>query len=82
MAMRHDPPKDAPRVPTREAFLARAWPFLVFALLATICYFPILASSTDQIINTSDIRKYFHWLHQYSREHLLSGRLPLWNPYI
>ena len=80
--MREDPPENAPRVPTREAFWVRAWPFLVFALLTAICYFPILASSTDEIIDTGDIRKYFYWLHQYSREHLLAGRLPLWNPYI
>ena len=25
--------------------------------------------------------RYFVWLHEYTREHLLSGSIPLWNPY-
>ena len=58
-----------------------ALPYAGLVLLAIIFHWPILFSSVDELIDTSDIRLYFHWLHQFTREHLLAGRLPLWDPY-
>ena len=54
---------------------------VMFAVLAAIFHAKIFFSGSDQIIDTPDIRQYFLWLHQFAREEILAGRLPLWNPY-
>jgi len=50
-------------------------------VLVAIAFLPLLSSSPNEIISTPDIEKYFHWVHQFAREELLAGRIPLWNPY-
>ena len=67
--------------PTSGGLIGRLWPVAVLAVLVGVALFRLLASSPNEIITTADIEKYFHWVHQYAREELLAGRIPLWNPY-
>src|SRR4051794_12829934 len=62
--------------------VSRFWPMAVLAALSTAYYLPLLASPRDHLVATPDIESYFQWLHQYARDELLAGRIPLWNPYI
>lgn len=68
--------------PSPGTRLGRAAPYLVLAALTALSYLQLLASSPDVTIDTPDITRYFAWLHGFSREHLLAGRVPLWNPFI
>ncbi len=62
-------------------FLRGPWPFGFLAILTGVFFLPLLASSTSECIATPDIEEYFLWIHQYARDALLAGRVPLWNPY-
>jgi len=61
--------------------MGRAWPVVLLVALAGIAFAGLLTSPANQIITTIDIENYFHWVHQFAREELLAGKLPLWNPY-
>ena len=64
-----------------RALLRRAWPIVGLAVLTVVFHASILFSAPTEVIATADIGFYFEWLHEYARDHFLSGRLPLWNPY-
>jgi hypothetical protein len=64
-----------------ERFTVRAWPFALFFLLPIIFHAKILFSASDMMIGTIDIVFYFRWLHTYTFEEFMTGRIPLWNPY-
>jgi hypothetical protein len=44
-------------------------------------YWPLVASPAGQVIDAPDYTRYFVWLHQYAKETVASGHLPLWNPH-
>jgi hypothetical protein len=71
-----------PCEPARESFLIRIRPFLILAIATLVYHAQILATSGDTVLDGYDIPTYVAWLHQFSRESLLAGRLPLWNPHI
>jgi hypothetical protein len=72
----------APSGALLRRLLARSWPLLLFAFLALAHQSDLLGSPAHAVLNAPDIRWYLLHVHQYSRDHLLSGRIPLWNPYI
>ena len=78
----HDPAGALPGGPARESFLIRIRPFLVLAAVTLVYHAQLLATSVDTVMNGYDIPSYMAWLHQFSRDTLLDGRLPLWNPHI
>ncbi|HSW46847.1 MAG TPA: glycosyltransferase family 39 protein [Phycisphaerae bacterium] len=59
----------------------KCWPYCVLAGLTVIFFFQLLVSPLDERLGGIDIIHYFQWIHQYIRDELSAGRLPLWNPY-
>ncbi|MDD4892179.1 MAG: hypothetical protein PHU85_19835, partial [Phycisphaerae bacterium] len=53
--------------PRRSNLLGRAWPFLFFAVATVAYHWQILASPTDQIAGSYDMRDYVYWVHSYAR---------------
>jgi hypothetical protein len=51
------------------------------ALVTLVFHGRMLTSSATDLIATRDITSYFLWLHRYTYEEFMAGRLPLWNPY-
>src|SRR6267378_2696928 len=55
---------------------------LVFlGLLALLFHWPLVVSAPGRMIDAPDITRYFIWFHQYARDTIASGHVPLWNPY-
>ena len=73
--------KAAIRLRRLPPILRRSWPIGVLGGLTLVLFVDLLVSSPSRIMATQDILRYFVWLHEYTREHLLSGSIPLWNPY-
>lgn len=65
----------------REPLLNRLWPFGLIVLLALMFHGRMITSAADQLIATLDIVYYFRWLHMFTYEEFMAGRMPLWNPY-
>jgi hypothetical protein len=66
-----------------QAFERRPWLVpLVLALLTIILLRPVLIPpEPGQVLDGKDFLGMFYPLHQYIRDTLLSGELPLWNPH-
>lgn len=54
---------------------------MFLGLLALLFHWPLIVSAPGRMIDAPDITNYFLWLHQYARDTIASGHVPLWNPY-
>jgi hypothetical protein len=65
-----------------QIFERRPWLLpLTLAVLTVIFLRPaIIPQGPDQVLNGADFPNMFYPLHQYIRQTILSGELPLWNP--
>jgi len=56
--------------------------FIIIAVLVTLRFFPVLLSSSSILGNFGDVYQHYYPLKYLVGEHIISGKMPLWNPYI
>ncbi len=73
------PPRAGRRLRSR---CIAAWPLALLAAATAIYHWDLIVAPADHLLAGHDVRSYLRWIHQFSRESLLDGRLPVWNPHV
>ena len=75
----HDLPMAFDRI---KQVCLRTWPLLALPALALLFGARLVFTAANAEMQGVDIELYFRYLHQYAKEEVLAGRIPLWTPYV